>query len=61
MNRWPKTEAIPTKRRRRRRPSGKFPFLVAILVLLVLFLGFKLWEIGMTILIYIYVDWCLKS
>jgi uncharacterized iron-regulated membrane protein len=61
MNRRPETGASSAHQRRMRRQSGRFLFLILVLVLLLLLLGFELWEIGMAILVYIYLDWCLKS
>jgi hypothetical protein len=61
MNRWPPTRAFSPRRGRKRRTSGRLLFFVTFVALLLLFLGFKLWEIGMAILVYIYLDWCFKS
>ena len=61
MSHGAKPRTRPAKRRQARRRPVRFLFFTLALVLLVLLLGFKLWEIGMAILVYVYLGWCLKS
>ena len=61
MTYGPRTSTISVQRRRPRRRPVRFALLVLTLVVTLLLLGFQLWEIGMAILVRLYLGWCFKS